>query len=55
MNKELTESINQQTREVYHHQHARMVNNKTTMDRLHNMGKEEFFQLEKGYFVGKNT
>lgn len=53
MNKELTETINQETREVYHQQHVRMVNNKITMERLRNMGKEEFFQLEKGYFVGK--
>lgn len=46
MNKE--EIINYETREIYHKQHTRMVNDKDTMDRLYNMSQEEFFHLEKG-------
>ena len=49
------QEINNETREIYHKQHQRMVNDKTTMDRLHDMGREEFFQMGEGYFVGKKV
>lgn len=48
-----TEEINLETRNIYHKQHSRMVNDKKTMDRLNKMAKEEFFELEKGYFKNK--
>ncbi len=45
--------INLETRNIYHKQHSRMVNDKKTMDRMHNMLKEDFFDLDKGYFRDK--
>ena len=55
MDKKTAEQINLETRNIYHKQHTRMVNDKTTMDRLHNMMSEEFFGLEKDFFVGKKV
>lgn len=53
MDEKEVEAVNQSTRAIYHQQHLRMLNDQSTMDRLHAMGKEEFFQRKKDYFRDK--
>lgn len=46
-------AINDATRDVYHQQHGRLVNDEKAMTRFLNMIQENYFGLEPGYFHGK--
>jgi len=50
---ELNESINKKTRNVYHSQHRRILNDEICYNRLRYMNSEEFFDLGEGYFKDK--
>ncbi len=47
------EKINKHTRDIYHAQHERMVNNREIMNEHISYLSEEFFRLEKDFFKNK--
>lgn len=50
------QDLNLRTRDIYHKQHTRMLNDETTRQRIMNIRvDEEFFNLEKGYFKNKKV
>jgi len=49
-------NLNKRTRDIYHSQHSRMLNDEKTLTRIMSMNIDEnFFNLKKDYFVGKKV
>ena len=42
------------TRDIYHKQHTRIVNDDKSMNRIRMLYPEEYFGLDKNWFNGKN-
>ena len=56
MDKKNDSRINADTRDIYHKQHTRMLNDSVTLKRIMNIQvDEEFFKLEKGYFKNRKV
>lgn len=47
------EQINISTRDIYHQQHKRMLDDEVTINRLMSITSEEFFKVEPGFFSNK--
>lgn len=49
------QTINEETRQVYHLQHSRVASDEVAMERFLNMIQEDYFGLPENYFHGKRV